>query len=76
MSSSSKPLVSPEDISSDSNSDKEGVAISSPIRVTPDRDRSRKGGRRRGKDGRGGGKKLSVKERLFVSRKTIGEWRD
>ena len=61
------------DISSDSDSAEKSVgAISSPIRVTPDRDRGDRKGRRRGDKDRG--KKLSVKDRLFVSKKTIGEW--
>lgn len=79
-------LVSPEDISSESSAepdDNKGVAISSPIRVTPDRKVEREGkkgslSKWRGEKGRssatpGSSNKLSVKERLFVSRKTIGE---
>ena len=76
--------VSHEDISSVSSGEgdtkEKTVAISSPIRVTPERDMDRKNGgsssKWRGDKKRsnaGGSKKLSVKERLFVSRKTIGK---
>ena len=69
--------MSTEDISSDSDSEK-NMTINSPIRVTPDRDRrDRKRGRRHTSEKDGSrGKKLSVKERLFVSKKAIGESED
>ena len=75
--------VSHEDISSDSSEEADSkektAAISSPIRVTPERDLDRKNGssskwhkdKRRSTSGTSN--KLSVKERLFVSRKTIGK---
>lgn len=57
------------------------MAISSPIRVTPDREgnKDKKGGRRRGGGGAGdkervSRKRLSVKDRLFVSKKKIGTY--
>lgn len=67
------PSVLPEDISSDS--DDEGVVtIKSPIRVSPDRHRRRSGERKsrreRDKDS-AKTKMLSVKDRLFVSKKVI-----
>ena len=52
-----------------------GVAISSPIRVSPDRHRRRdrkSGHRRESLSSTAKSKQLSVKDRLFVSRKTIG----
>ena len=68
----STPLVSPEDISSDSDGyAEEGVAIRSPIRVTPERDRSRKRHRHDHDKERAQSSKLSVKDRLFVSKKSI-----
>jgi len=76
-------LVSHEDISSDSSEEADSkekmAAISSPIRVTPERDVDRKNssGSKWHKDKRrsasGTSAKLSVKDRLFVSRKTIGK---
>ena len=53
------------------------MAISSPIRVTPDRgvNRERKSARKQDKEvsvSSGKATKLSVKERLFVSKRTIG----
>lgn len=86
-------LVPPEDISSDESNpeledddDSNGVAISSPIRVTPDRkvERERKNvssSKWRGEKGRSSAtpassNKLSIKERLFVSRKAIGKRED
>ena len=60
-------------------SEKEAFTISSPIRVTPERE-SGSGRRERGDRGvrrhvgdkdRLSGKTLSVRDRLFVSRKTI-----
>ena len=81
-------LVPPEDVSCESDpeldeEDDKGAAISSPIRVTPDRklERERKkvsSSKWRGEKGRtsktlASANKLSIKERLFVSRKAIGE---
>lgn len=69
--------VPPEDISSDSDDAEEDVAptIRSPIRVSPERggrrSRDRKGRRDRDKDSSQA--KISVKDRLFVSKKEIGE---
>ena len=73
--------VPPEDISSDSDDNvEEGVAptIRSPIRVSPERSdrrsRDRKGRHDRDRD-KESSKTLSVKDRLFVSKKTIlGEY--
>ena len=60
-----------DDTTQSTEKDESGAHISSPIRVSPDRKRPRVKSSPRHKD-HGKDKKLSVKERLYVSKNTIG----